>query len=489
MLANNANWVSCELKELIEGFQAGFACGKKDTPNGLKHLRMNNVGVDGNLNFELIRSVPHEQAKDHHYLQKDDVLFCSTNSAKLVGKSVLFNIDGEYAFSNHLTRLRPDKRIVFPVFLQLYLWLLWKKGHFGRHCKHWVNQSTLPKEKLLSTEICLPPIQEQRRIVAKLEKLMVKVDQCKARLEKIPFILKRFRQSVLKAAFTGELTSSCRNSGLTENTFDKFKNNSLQFIEWPSNWGIVNFGELICNGPKNGLYKPQSSYGSGISIVRIENFYDGEIEPWINLKKLSLSKKEQEYFSLQEEDILINRVNSMPFLGKSALVRNLRGKCVFESNMMRIRINKRKISSEYLIRYLNSSFGLKELRKNAKHAVNQSSINQQDVKETTVVLPPIEEQHEIVRRVESLFKIADQIEERYNRAKDYVDKLTKSILVKTFRGELVLQDPNDPPASELLERIKTAKEKAGSNKKNRKKSSKPKRTASKITQIKKGKTA
>jgi len=69
-------------------------------------------------------------------------------------------------------------------------------------------------------------------------------------------------------------------------------------------------------------------------------------------------------------------------------------------------------------------------------------------------LPPLPEQQEIVRRVEALFKVAAQIEERYKKAKAYVDKLTQSILAKAFRGELVPQDPNDELASVLLERIR-----------------------------------
>ena len=75
------------------------------------------------------------------------------------------------------------------------------------------------------------------------------------------------------------------------------------------------------------------------------------------------------------------------------------------------------------------------------------------------ILPPLEEQNEIVKRVEMLFKTADEIEARYKKAKKYVDKLTQSILAKAFRGELVPQDPNDEPAEKLLERIMEEREK------------------------------
>ena len=94
--------------------------------------------------------------------------------------------------------------------------------------------------------------------------------------------------------------------------------------------------------------------------------------------------------------------------------------------------------------------------------VSQSNINAKKLGKFEVPFCSSEEQKEIVRRVEALFKIADQIEERYQKARSYVDKLTQSILAKAFRGELVPQDPNDEPVSELLQRIKAglAKNKA-----------------------------
>jgi type I restriction enzyme, S subunit len=85
------------------------------------------------------------------------------------------------------------------------------------------------------------------------------------------------------------------------------------------------------------------------------------------------------------------------------------------------------------------------------------ALNCQRVRELPFLLPPLPEQQEIIRRVEELFALADQIEARYQKAKAQVDKLTQSILAKAFRGELVPQDPNDEPASELLKRIKAQK--------------------------------
>jgi len=309
--------------------------------------------------------------------------------------------------------------------------------------------------------IVLPPLNEQKRIVAKLDKIIPRIDEVKERLDKIPVIIKRFRQSVLTAAVTGKLTEEWREEN---HTFSEWENSTLESI--------------IEEGPQNGIYKSQNSYGKGSLILRIDNFYDGQIKPWSTLKRLSITNRELSVYGLSNDDIIINRVNSMAFLGKSALVRGLEESCVFESNMMRIKIDKSHMNTGFLIRFLNCQLGLQELRRNAKHAVNQSSINQQDVKAAIVPLPSLEEQEEIVRQVDRLFALADKLEEHYQKSKAKVDKLSQSVLAKAFRGELVPQDPNDEPAVKLLERImeektkmetelKKAKKKVSRKKKNK----------------------
>lgn len=294
------------------------------------------------------------------------------------------------------------------------------------------------------------PLAEQKRIVEKLDAVLGKVDACRQRLERIPTILKRFRQSVLAAACSGKLTADWR------------KENSISLDDWRQN----EFGSLISDGPKNGLYKPQTDYGTGNLVVRIDAFYDGAISDWRALKRVRLTEDELAQFELNNGDILINRVNSPNFLGKCALVEGLPERAVFESNMMRIRISPDQAIPEYLTVFLRSMDGLTELRKNAKHAVNQSSINQKDVRSVMVPLPSLPEQQEIVRRVNALFDLADQLEARYQNAKAHVDKLTQSVLAKAFRGELVpteaelaRQEGRDyEPAAVLLERIQAERE-------------------------------
>lgn len=96
-------WPNAKLSEVLLEMQPGFASGKKDVEGGVQQLRMNNIGVEGQLILDLVRTVPNSIAHPKYDLAKGDILVCTTNSGKLVGKSAFFNIDGRYVFSNHLT--------------------------------------------------------------------------------------------------------------------------------------------------------------------------------------------------------------------------------------------------------------------------------------------------------------------------------------------------------------------------------------------------
>ncbi len=322
-------------------------------------------------------------------------------------------------------------------------WFREKVSQNSRSCQTGFN-----REDVEDIEFPIAPLAEQRRIVAKLKKLLGQVDACRQRLEKMPTLLKRFRQSVLAAACSGRLTANWRKDNDGPN-------------DLPRNWALVEFGSLISRGPNNGLYKHQSCYGSGTPIVRIDAFYDGKISNWSELKRLQISKQERAQFALADGDILINRVNSPKFLGKCAIVEAMPEACVYESNMMRLQLDTSLANPRYASLYLRSAQGLQELRKNAKHAVNQSSINHEDVKSVHFALPPLAEQQEIVRRVEGLFALADQLELRLAQARRQVDRLAPSLLARAFAGKLVPQDPADEPSVKLLEKLKTKRSEHG----------------------------
>ena len=290
-------------------------------------------------------------------------------------------------------------------------------------------QPKLNQRNLNNIPLPISPRLEQKRIVEKVERILNKIEEAKRLIEEAKETFELRRAAILDKAFRGDL------------------------IEDKESWDELKLGDLISEGPQNGLYKPQTAYGDGSLIVRIDNFYSGYINEWNTLRRLELKENELAMYGLDEGDLLINRVNSIQYLGKSALVRNLKEDCVFESNVMRLKINNELVDNEYLTLYLNSNHGLKELRKNAKHAVNQASINQSDVKNVIVPLPNLVQQELIVKKALELLEKDKMALQLIQQQRKVLEELKQSILSKAFKGELGTYDSNDDSAIELLKSI------------------------------------
>ena len=320
-------------------------------------------------------------------------------------------------------------------------------------------QPAFSVKRLKTLSATIPPLNEQHRIVAKLEKLLAKVDACKERLEKIPAILKRFRQSALAAACLGSLTSDLRNSPAS-----KAENETClaeRGSELPTGWKDCSIRSLI-QGLEQG-WSPkceiEPSHSDAVwaviktTAVQALAFDSGEN------KRLPVALNPRPKLELQQGDLLITRAGPRARAGVCCIVPKVRPRLIVCDKVYRFRANE-KILGEFLAIALNSPFNV-EFIDTLKTGISDSGVNltQDKFQDIRVAVPPLIEQHEIVRRVEALFKIADDIEKRYEKAKAHVDKLTQSILAKAFRGELVPQDPNDEPASELLKRIQEERRK------------------------------
>ena len=200
----------------------------------------------------------------------------------------------------------------------------------------------------------------------------------------------------------------------------------------PCRWPQIRFADVIEDGPQNGLYKPSSDYGTGTCILRIDGFYDGVVTGLDSLKRVSVSEFERELYGLNENDVVINRVNSIEYLGKSALIPALTEPVVFESNMMRLRVSLTAIAPRYLIELLQSRFVKLQILTAAKRAVNQASINQHDVKGLLLNLPPLALQQEFARRVGVVERV--KASQRAHLAE--LDSLFTSLQDRAFSGRL-----------------------------------------------------
>ena len=184
----------------------------------------------------------------------------------------------------------------------------------------------------------------------------------------------------------------------------------------PLKWEKLKIKDAVTVEPQNGLYKPQSDYvtdRSGIPILRIDGFYDGIVTNFASLKRLKCSETEKQKYLLLEDDIVINRVNSIEYLGKCAHIKGLLEDTVYESNMMRMHFDPESYNPAYICKLLCSQFIYDQIVNHAKKAVNQASINQKDVLDFNIYQPPVDLQNQFadfVRQVDkSRFDIKKSI--------------------------------------------------------------------------------
>lgn len=318
-------------------------------------------------------------------------------------------------------------------------------------------------------EFPIAPSNEQRRVVQEIENQFTRLDAAIAALRRVRANLKRYRAAVLKAACEGRLVPTeselARHEGRSYESASVVLNripvrpdappieDQDDLMDLPEGWTWTTLSKLIADGPQNGLYLPKSKYGRGIPILRIDDFQSHHSRPSSELRQVEASEEEIATYSLQFGDMVINRVNSPSHLGKALFVEERNIPALFESNMMRIRLDG-LISTQYVVLYLSSTEGRTRLTSRAKWAVNQASINQQDVSLTLIPMPPTNEQHRIVAEASRQLSILEEIQNQVETDLKLTDRLRQSVLAQAFAGRLTQQDSNDEPASILLDRIR-----------------------------------
>ena len=296
---------------------------------------------------------------------------------------------------------------------------------------------SVKSDTLLNFRLPIPPLSEQRRIVAKLELVLARVDACRARLETVPTLLKRFRQSVLAAACSGRLTEDWR--------------------EEITPWETVPLADIITE-LRNGISTKPNQSLPGTPILRISSVRPGKVDTH-DIRYLPDAETLMEKYALREGDLLFTRYNgTKDLVGVCGVVKSLgNNTLLYPDKLMRVRVQPERVLPEYLEIYFSDATTRDIVMAASKSSAGQIGISGESLKNTPVSLPLLAEQHEIVRRVTAFFAFADQVEARYTQAKTHTDRLTQSILAKAFRGELVPQDPADEPAAELLARKREKK--------------------------------
>lgn len=291
-------------------------------------------------------------------------------------------------------------------------------------------QPKLAIKKIEQLKIPLPPINEQQRIVERIESLFVKLDRAKELIENTLAQFEQNKMAILHKAFIGELTAKWR------------KENNIDL----SSWQEKTIDEL-CTSLKYGTSKKSKPEGS-VVVLRMGNLQNGEID-WSNLMYTD-DKDDIEKYLLKKGDVLFNRTNSPELVGKTSIYRG-EYPAIYAGYLIKLDYGK-DIIGEYLNYMMNSTKAKHYCYTVKTDGVSQSNINAKKIGAFEIPVPTIEEQQEIVN-------ILDRLLAKYNKIKNLeqqlekIELLKKAILAKAFRGELDTNNPDEESAENLLKEI------------------------------------
>lgn len=465
-----SSWATTTVGDVLSDIQPGFASGVHNQEGiGIPHLRPMNVDRDGRLDLTVVKYV---SGSNPLRVKVGDVLFNNTNSAELIGKTAHIGIEGDFAFSNHMTRLRPVEG-VDARFVAYQLHFLWMTGYFQHRCTHHVNQASVASTALAETvPFAVAPSNEQLRIVEEMEKQFTRLDAAVAAIKRVRANLKRYRAAVLKAACEGRLVPTeaelARHEGrsyepasvLLERIIAE-RNQKRSPAEpdmtdpppLPEGWTYASIDQMVSE-LTSGSRDWSPFYGRGSSVfLMAQNVRPG----WLDLSFRQLVGPPRDDPSrtrsqVRKDDLLVTIVGANT--GDACRVPiALPEHFVCQSvALMRPVLSE---TSVFLDLYLNSQeHGVRQFKRYI-YGAGRPHLRFDQLMMTCVVLPPLAEQARIAAEVQRRLSFVDEMQGQIQLDLLRAARLRESLLKCAFEGKLVPQDANDEPASVLLERIRS----------------------------------
>lgn len=474
-------WVAIgETGEYINGF--AFKPGHRES-SGLPIVRIQNLTDESKpLNTTTLDVHP-----DYRIESGDMLMSWSATLDVFVWRR------GHALVNQHIFKVVPDESVITKGLLFFWLKLAIQQLQKTDHL-HGSTMMHINRGPFMAHQVPLPPRAEQSRIVAKLEELLSDLDAGVAELKAAQKKLAQYRQSLLKAAVEGALTADWRASHppaetgaqlldriLTERRARWEAKQLAKFAEQgktpPKDWqkkyseplqpDTTNLPELpegwvwasldmlgeIASGVAKGSKLGANSQVREVPYLRVANVQRGYID-LSEVKTILAKERDIAELTLKAGDVLFNEGGDRDKLGRGWVWRDEVAECIHQNHVFRMRPYLPEVLPE-LISHHGNTFGKTWFQNAGKQTTNLASINMTMLRIFPVPLGPADEQRELLKQLDLQIEQIDQQEQAIELGLKQSNSQRQNILRTAFSGELVLQDPNDEPASVLLERIRT----------------------------------
>ncbi|CAO3354325.1 restriction endonuclease subunit S [Azospirillum palustre] len=475
-----AGWTYTTLEKLISSERPlcyGVIQPGDDVSDGNTLIRVCDL-VDGSVDTERLRRIAHDV--DHQYqrsrVENGDVLVSIVGTIGRV--SVVPNELSGSNIARALAKISPN-RAVMSAWLAYWLsdhemqdWLVRESREVAR--------KTLNLGELAQAPVRLAPLAEQRRIVEKIEALATRSRRAREALDTLPALIDRYRQSILAAAFRGDLTAEWRNryakASTAEHLVQRLRKEREDRLEGskkrpevkpmehigvlPESWRMLSLASLAWASSYGTSEKCDAEF-LGVPVLRIPNVASGELD--FSVLKRANTRQLKNGEAVAPGDLLVVRTNgSRDLLGRgTAVIEKLPEDMSYASYLIRFRL----VGGKLISRWINLIWQSPQIRKMvesfAASSAGQYNISMTELAAFPIPIPPPDELPILCDKVESLLLQVSSLAEAHSSSTARRATLDQSILAKAFRGELVPQEPNDEPASVLLERIRAERAAAG----------------------------
>ncbi|MBC6365773.1 restriction endonuclease subunit S [Algoriphagus sp. AK58] len=449
-----ADWIEVEIAELCE---LNPRLKNKESISAeleVQFLPMALVEeVANKIHLTETRKFSEVQQKNYTYFAEGDVLFAKVTPCMENGKiAIAKGLKNQIGFgSSEFHVLRPSKAIH-----ESFLFYFLVRSKFRNEAQHEMTGAVglrrVPKQFLENYHIPLPPLPEQRAIVARIEELFSELDHAVSNLKSAKAKLEIYRQAVLKKAFEGGFTEEFRSE------------NSL-----PEEWRVFKLEEIVDNLSQG--WSPKCINQASIdpnewAVIKTSAIQHGKfIEEENKILPKELVPRSQHEIKIG--DILITRAGPRERVGVCCEVKKVRPRLINCDKVYRIRL-KKSVNLSFFMLKMNSAEFINKIE-SIKTGGNDSGVNltQNRLLDLEIELPEIREQIQIVQEMESRLSVADKLAETIQTNLQKSEALRQSILKKAFEGSLLREveveacrkEADWEPAERLLERIKSEKSK------------------------------
>lgn len=297
-----------------------------------------------------------------------------------------------------------------------------------------VTVKHLSANTLRKTQIPLPPLAEQQRIVDRIESLFARLDEAKEKAQAVVDSFETRKAAILHKAFTGELTA-------------KWREEHGVGMESRGTRELAECFEIVSGIQKTPARSPKDN---PVPYLTVANVYRGRID-LSDIRYFEVTSKEIEKLKLQDKDILIVEGNgSGNEIGRCAIWHNELPLCIHQNHIIRMRRKTADILPEYALHYLNSEAGKSIMRERSKTTAGLFNLSAGKIKTIPLPMASLDEQSEMIHLIDSLLEKEQQAKEVAEAVLEQIDLMKKSILARAFRGELGTNDPSEESAVELL---------------------------------------